>query len=410
MMNLPPRVAVLGSGPGGLYTTKLLLSRHPSVHVDIFESLPTPFGLLRYGVAPDHASTKSPINSFTQFLQSHRDRFDFYGNVNIDKSTSLSMELLQTNYDQVVIATGAKQARTLETENVQGVILADKFARWANGDPRIEETTRKEIEHIVESEGKVVVVGMGNVGLDVARLILRRGEGLKGTDVSLRAMKSLENGKVGIVEVIGRKGPSGGKWSTAALRELVQKTKEVKGECDVDAVRETRKGGVERKVDRMLKVLEQGCVREGEGQGRIIRFKFGRQVKRFERIGSGIKTIFQGEGGETEGNGVFVSAGYIAGGAPGLTVGWAGNEARGIIGDNLWAAEKVVGEIIEGLEKGKGKEGVGRIMRDGQERIVDWEGWLQIDKEEIERAKDIGWTTGRVKMESIEEMLNVAGV
>uniref|UniRef100_A0A674JFA1 NADPH:adrenodoxin oxidoreductase, mitochondrial n=1 Tax=Terrapene triunguis TaxID=2587831 RepID=A0A674JFA1_9SAUR len=161
---LAPQICVVGSGPAGFYTAQHLLKHHRLARVDIYEKLPVPFGLVRFGVAPDHPEVKNVINTFTQ--TAHSDRCSYYGNVTIGKD--VTVKELQQAYHAVVLSYGAEDNRILGIpgENLSGVYSARAFVGWYNGLPE-----NRDLKPDLSSE-TAVVLGQGNVALDVARVLL----------------------------------------------------------------------------------------------------------------------------------------------------------------------------------------------------------------------------------------------
>lgn len=157
------RIAVVGSGPSGFYTTQQLL-KHPRVLVDIYEKFPVPFGLVRFGVAPDHQSVKNVINSFTNTALNNR--VSFMGNIAI--GSDISLEDIRNQYNAVVLCYGAAQDRTLEIEgeDLPNVISARRFVGWYNGVPY-----DKNLDIDLNCD-TAVIIGHGNVAIDCARILL----------------------------------------------------------------------------------------------------------------------------------------------------------------------------------------------------------------------------------------------
>jgi ferredoxin--NADP+ reductase len=211
-------VAVVGSGPAGLYTAEALVKQAallPSpvdVHVDVFDRLPTPYGLVRYGVAPDHKSIKSVANYLRRVLESPG--VTFIGGVHFGEDVTRD-ELLGA-YDAVVYATGAMRDRRLGIpgEDLPGSYAATEFVNWYSGHPDVHPGT-----FTLDAES-VAVIGVGNVAVDVARILARDVAELESTDIPEPVMDALRASKVREVHVIGRRGPAHAKFTTKELREL----------------------------------------------------------------------------------------------------------------------------------------------------------------------------------------------
>jgi len=209
-----PRVGIVGSGPAGFYTAQYILKHHPTAQVDIFEKLPVPFGLVRYGVAPDHPEVKNATNTFEEVARN--ERFRFFGNVNIGQD--LKAVDLQSAYNAVVFAYGADDDKRLhiEGEDGKGVIAARSFVGWYNGLP-----AHAELSPNLDCE-TAVVVGHGNVALDVARILLAPLALLEHTDICHHAIEALQNSRVKRVILLGRRGPLEVSFTIKELREMIR--------------------------------------------------------------------------------------------------------------------------------------------------------------------------------------------
>uniref|UniRef100_A0A2I3GDR2 NADPH:adrenodoxin oxidoreductase, mitochondrial n=1 Tax=Nomascus leucogenys TaxID=61853 RepID=A0A2I3GDR2_NOMLE len=194
-----PQICVVGSGPAGFYTAQHLLKQHPQAHVDIYEKQPVPFGLVRFGVAPDHPEVKNVINTFTQ--TAHSGRCAFWGNVEVGRDVTVPE--LREAYHAVVLSYGAEDHRALEIpgEELPGVCSARAFVGWYNGLPE-----NQELEPDLSCD-TAVILGQGNVALDVARILLTPPEHLERTDITKAALGVLRQSRVKTVWLVGRRGP-----------------------------------------------------------------------------------------------------------------------------------------------------------------------------------------------------------
>jgi ferredoxin/flavodoxin---NADP+ reductase len=212
------RVAVVGSGPAGLYTAEALVKQAAAlpapvrVHVDVLDRLPTPYGLVRYGVAPDHKSIKSVANYLRRVLESPD--VAFLGGIRFGED--VTREDLLGAYDAVVYATGAMRDRRLgiKGEDLPGSYAATDFVNWYCGHPDMD------MDAFMLDAESVAVIGVGNVAVDVARIIARDPEELAETDVPEPVLAALRASKVREVHMIGRRGPAQAKFTTKELREL----------------------------------------------------------------------------------------------------------------------------------------------------------------------------------------------
>jgi ferredoxin/flavodoxin---NADP+ reductase len=207
------RIAIIGAGPAGMYTADALTAdSHSGVRVDIFDRLPTPFGLLRYGVAPDHLSMKRLTPVLQRILD--RDGVRFAGGVEV--GVDVTIEQLRARYDAVVYAAGAPADRPLELpgEHLPGVVGAGTFVSWYSGHPDAAVP-----EYLLHGE-VAVVIGAGNVALDVARILLKSPEDLDHTDIPNGALDVLHRTNIREVYVLGRRGIADAKFTPNELREM----------------------------------------------------------------------------------------------------------------------------------------------------------------------------------------------
>jgi len=209
----PLRVAIVGAGPAGFYAAEALL-RHddPAVSVDLFDRLPTPFGLVRSGVAPDHQKIKNVTRVFDRVAE--HPRFRFFGNVCFGEHVTLAD--LAAHYHQVLFTTGAQSDRPLGIpgEDLAGSHSATEFVAWYNGHPEFRDRA------FDLSAERAVVVGVGNVAVDVARILCRTPEELAATDIADYALEALRASRVREVWMLGRRGPAQAAFSLPELREL----------------------------------------------------------------------------------------------------------------------------------------------------------------------------------------------
>lgn len=209
-----PQVCVIGSGPAGFYTAQQLLKGNPDIHVDIYEKLPVPFGLVRYGVAPDHPEVKNVINTFTQ--TANNNRCTFIGNVTVGKDISVAE--LQKAYTAVVMSYGAEDDRKLGIpgEDLPNVLSARNFVGWYNGLP---EDRNFQVNLDTDT---AVVLGHGNVALDVARILLTPVDILAKTDITEYSLERLRKSRIKRVILAGRRGPLQVAFTIKELRELIK--------------------------------------------------------------------------------------------------------------------------------------------------------------------------------------------
>ena len=207
------RVAVVGAGPSGLFAAQALLATAPfEVEIDIFDRLPTPFGLLRYGVAPDHASIKAIAGALVAVLAAERVRFRGL----VELGRDVTVDELKAGYDAVVYAAGASEDRRMGIpgESLPGSRSAREFVAWYSGHP---DATAQSLQGVHTA----VIAGVGNVAVDVARMLLTPTADLAGTDMPHAVLAELAAAEIAEVWVIGRRGPEHASFTTTELRELI---------------------------------------------------------------------------------------------------------------------------------------------------------------------------------------------
>ena len=215
----PLRVAIIGSGPSGFYAAEALLQSEHTTEVDILERLPVPYGLVRYGVAPDHPRLKDVANTYAEIARDPR--FSFIGNVTF--GTDFTLPELADCYHAVILATGATTDRKLGIpgEDIQGSHAATSFVGWYNGHPDYRDLV---FDFSVNS---AIIIGQGNVAIDVCRILAKSPDELRKTDIAAHALDALAESRIREIHLIGRRGPVQSRFTTKELRELGQLS-----ECD----------------------------------------------------------------------------------------------------------------------------------------------------------------------------------
>ncbi|CAN8076255.1 unnamed protein product [Agarophyton chilense] len=432
------RVAVVGAGPAGIYAAQSFLKRFPSCKVDIIERLPVPFGLVRYGVSPDHPATKNVINLFSNFIRSNRHLINFFGHVPVGNNQLITPKKLEQLYDVSVYATGAEHPRVLANVSKPSRLVygAQDFAFWANGHPYIcdhslQSSFSTRLERDLTSAREVAVIGVGNVAIDIARLLLRPAKDLYHTDISQSALELLSQSSIKSVSLFGRKSPLNAAWTTSALREIVTKIPSIVTACDHSLIQNDFDSfKLSRPKKSMLKILMEKTIdcksaelhrREMDGS-KILRLEFLKSVASFDVTEDDCVKLRlnqnQMPSDQTDCQSldilepyfgtIFLSLGYVGGKGSGHRVGWANGNASGIIGDNKWDAETVIRAIAEPTEQNSNLPGISGLLDSKGVDYVTWEGWENIDAVERERAETNGRKDGRLKLETIQEMLQVA--
>ncbi|KAL8971240.1 MAG: hypothetical protein Q9197_003391 [Variospora fuerteventurae] len=212
----PFRMAVLGSGPAGFYSVYKVMQGIDNAVVDMYEQLPVPFGLVRYGVAPDHPEVKNCQDKFTEVASSPN--FNFIGNVRIGQD--IMLDDLTQHYDAILFAYGASRDRKLGIvgeDTLHGIYAARDFVGWYNGLPEF-----SHLDPRLHDSDTAVIIGQGNVALDVARTLLTSVDALRHTDISEQALASLSKSRIKRVHVVGRRGPMQFACTIKEVRELLK--------------------------------------------------------------------------------------------------------------------------------------------------------------------------------------------
>lgn len=449
----PLRVAVIGAGPSGFYATASLVKEAGlHVSVDIFERLVAPHGLVRYGVAPDHQNIKSVSKVYDRTAADPNVRY--FGNVEYGKD--ITMADLRRHYDQIVLAVGAQADRRLNIpgEDLPNSFSATEFVAWYNGHP---DYASFDPDLSVES---AIVVGVGNVAMDVARILAKSVDELKDTDIADHALEDLAHSKVKDIYILARRGPAQVKFTNAEVREFghLQVADAIVLENELYIDRASSKSiendvAAQKNIDYLRAYTEMGH----SGKARRVHFRF--QISPVEILAgedgriSAVRCernkLVADEKGEIRavGTGVFEtipagmvmrSVGYMSvalpdvpfnqrrgtipnqdgrvvddSGAviPGLyVVGWAKRGPTGVIGTNKPDALETVNEMVEDIGKTTpapepNPDAIVRLLAERNVRYVSEEEWERIGRAEVERGK--AQSRPRVKLVSKEEMLGV---
>ena len=209
---MPVSVAIIGSGPAGFYTAEALVNSVVDLSIDFIERLPTPFGLIRGGVAPDHQTTKNVAKKYEKTAL--MDQVRYYGNVDVGRDVSLAE--LRGIYDAVVLAIGAPRDRKMNIpgEDKAGIFGSADFVGWYNGHPDF-----RDLDPDLNLSA-AAVIGVGNVAIDVARLLVRTRNELARGDIPDYAEKAILDSPIDDVYIFGRRGPVEAKFTNVELREM----------------------------------------------------------------------------------------------------------------------------------------------------------------------------------------------
>ncbi len=456
----PLRVAVVGAGPTGYYAADHLLRQEGVViEVDMFDRLPTPYGLVRAGVAPDHQKIKAVTAAFDK-VAAHP-RFRFFGCVELGKEVSVPD--LRRHYHQILYTTGAQTDRRMGIagEDLRGSHPATEFVAWYNGHPDYRDC-RFDL-----SQERAAVIGVGNVAIDVARILCRTRDELMKTDIASYALEALTTSKIREVYLIGRRGPAQAAFTNPEIKELGELA-----DADVTVIPEEvaldplSRAALDKTEDRAtakkVEILQSYAQRPAAGKRR-------RLVLRF--LMSPVELIDDGRGGvgairlvrnqlyatptgalqakatdqfETLPVGlVFRSVGYRGVPLPGVpfneswgvilnekgrvldadtkqpvvgeyTAGWIKRGPSGVIGTNKPDAVETVACMMEDLANGAtlepsepGGAAADRMIRERQPRCFSYEDWLKLNEMELSRGRAAG--RPRLKFTSVEEMHTALG-
>ncbi len=378
----PLRVAVIGAGPAGFYAAEALLKGRENVSVDLIDRLPTPYGLVRFGVAPDHQKLKSVTRLYERTLGDPRLRY--LGNVEFGRH--LSAEDLTRHYHAVVYAVGSPEDRRLGIpgEDLPGSFSATEFVAWYNGHPDYEHL------EVPLDATTAVVIGVGNVAIDVTRVLAKSVEELSTTDMADHALEHLLSSKIEEVIIVGRRGPAEAKFTTKELRELGEL---LNADIYVDAaelvVPDSSRAAIAGDVNaqKNIEVLEGFAQQEPQGKPRRVRIRFllspveiqgDERVERvvFERNrleerGEGwVAAVPTGERESVAAQLVFRSVGYRGAPLPGVPFDEAAHVIPNAAGRVLEAGEPVPGVYVAGWIK-RGPSGViGTNKADAMESVA----------------------------------------
>jgi ferredoxin/flavodoxin---NADP+ reductase len=425
------RVAVVGSGPSGFYAAEALLRSEHSIAVDMFERLPVPYGLVRFGVAPDHPKLKQVTRVFDRIARM-RD-FRFFGGVEIGKV--LSIATLQSCYHAVILATGASVSRRMQLpgEALPGSFQAADFVAWYNGHPDFCDRT-------FDLGGeRAVIIGHGNVALDVARMLAKTPDELRHTDIAAYALDALAGSRIREIHVIGRGGPERTRFAAKELQEFTELA-----DCDPatpvnDFSNREAAAGMNAEAEEAFTILREFSGRLVTKRRRCV-FRFGLTPLAIEGEGRVHRMLFRRQGGDDvaidcdviffsigrrsaplcgipydEAKGVHgnVNGRLALNGAPlhGLYVcGWGKRGPQGTIGTNRGCSIETVDHVLADLPRLDDPRGhpdslfAGAFDRVG--RYVDYAGWERIDAVEVARGQSKG--KPREKIVLVDEMVAAA--
>lgn len=444
-MTEPLRVAVVGAGPAGIYASSILQNRAAELgfeaRIDLFESLPAPYGLIRYGVAPDHPRIKGIVNSLHEMLSSENIRL--IGNTHVGKD--ISVENLRTLYHAVIFATGAQAdaPNSLPGSNLRGSFGAADFVSWYDGHPDVAREWPLDAEEIA-------VLGHGNVALDVARVLAKQPHDMLATDIPDNVYAGLRASAARDIHLFGRRGPSQIKFTPIELRELgeVSEVDIILDESDFtrpDATSEPAMPGNQAKI--MARILQSWRDRTGTGAARRLHLHFWHnpievlgtdQVSgiRFERTRLGAQGKLEGTGEIVDYSvqAVYRAIGYHgspvaelpfderagvipnesgrvvdgSGRSTGLYVtGWIKRGPVGLIGHTKGDASETVESLLSDfrdtpLATRPGSDAILSLLSDAGVRFTSWDGWLALDAHEISLGSQFNGDIERSRIKVVD--------
>ncbi|GAA2882707.1 FAD-dependent oxidoreductase [Microbacterium esteraromaticum] len=448
------RVAIVGAGPAGIYAGNLLaqaVAAHDAigaVEIDLFESLPAPYGLIRYGVAPDHPRIKGIVTSLHEMLDafpetgSARRTIRFIGNVEVGRD--IALDELRERYHGVILATGALRDAALDLPGVDltGSYGAADFVAWYDGHPDVPRTWPLDAS-------SVAVIGNGNVALDVARVLAKHAVDLRTTEVPDNVLAGLESSAVTDVHVFGRRGPADIKFTPIELRELgdVRDVDIVLYDDDFEGVDPTAASNNQLKV--MLRTLNSWRDRPSTGASRRLHLHFWHapveitgdsrvEGIRFARTapdadGAPVPT---GEVREYDVQAVYRAIGYygtrVEGadfdehrgvvpndegrvlGQPGLyATGWIKRGPVGLIGHTKSDALETIGHLVADAAAGAltapaVETDVLDLLDERETAYTTWDGWLALDAHERALGENHEHVRERVKVVGRDEQVDIS--
>jgi ferredoxin--NADP+ reductase len=457
----PLRVAIVGSGPAGFYVAEHLLSREDlEVEIDMFERLPTPFGLVRFGVAPDHQKIKSVTRVFDKVAA--KPNFRFYGNV--DFGAHVTLEDLSRHYHQICFATGAQTDRRMGIpgEDLERSHTATEFVAWFNGHP---DYRNRQFDLSVE---RVAIVGVGNVAVDVARILCRTPDELAATDIADYALEALRESRVREVYMLGRRGPAQAAFTNPEVRELgampgadiavnppevaldplSRARLEVSGDRSIakklEILQAFANNPTSNKSRRLtIRFLVSPVELAGDDRGRVAAMRLVKNAL-YESDDGSLRPKATDQFEELPVDMVFRSVGYRGVALPGLPFderggiipnvdgrvqqqddegcltgvyvsGWIKRGPTGVIGTNKSDAGQTVDRMIDDLRQGAtlnpahpDSTAIDKLVRERQPDFVSYDAWTRLDELEAARGKE--QNRPRVKFTSVEEMLAALSV
>ena len=420
------KIAIVGAGPAGYFAAQALqnlATEEISFSIDMIERLPTPWGLVRSGVAPDHPKIKTVSKVFEKIANS--EGFRLFANVEL--GSDLTIEQLKDRYDAVVIATGSARGKKLGIpgEDLPGSLSAATFVPWYNAHPDFKDET------IDLSSETAVVIGAGNVAMDVARMLALEPSELDPTDTADHAIDALKKSAIRNVVISARRGPEHAAFTSPELRELpkLEHTNVVINPEDIAAAIVRAGDGIEKDTKSNLDAMTLIAESEATAHDRTMTFQFLATPVEIKGDGKVEEVVFQRTGGEETFSvkcGLVITAiGYEAASLEGIpyergkvvnvdgyvsenlfVVGWAKRGPSGVIGTNKSDAADVMKLLVSKLEEPKSAGDITEIIT--HNKVVTQMHWEQINAAEVAAGEPLG--KPRKKAVSREELLNLGAL
>ena len=420
------KVAIVGAGPAGYFAAQALQNLHTDdlkFAIDMIERLPTPWGLVRSGVAPDHPKIKTVSKVFEKVA--NEPGFRLFANVEL--GTDVTIEQLQQNYDAVVIATGSALGKKLGIpgEDLPGSMSAATFVPWYNAHPDFND------EAIDLTSETAVVIGAGNVAMDVARMLALDPAELDPTDTADHAIDALKQSSVRTVVISARRGPEHAAFTSPELRELpkLEHTNVVISKSDVEAAIVRAGEAIEKDTKSNLDAMLLIADREPTIHDRTMKFQFLATPKEIKGEGRVEEVVFQKTGSDETFSikcGLVITAiGYEATPLQGVpyekgkvvnvdgrvkeniyVVGWAKRGPSGVIGTNKSDAAEVMKLLIEDLGTPKNSGDLADVIT--HNKVVSQQHWQAINEAEIAAGEPVG--KPRRKAVTREELLKLGRI
>jgi ferredoxin--NADP+ reductase len=418
------KVAIVGAGPAGYFAAQALQNLQTddlSFAIDMIERLPTPWGLVRSGVAPDHPKIKTVSKVFEKVATA--EGFSLYGNVEL--GTDISIDVLKAKYDAVVIATGSANGKKLGIpgEDLPGSISAAQFVPWYNGHPDFAHFNPE-----LDCD-TAVVIGAGNVAMDVARMLALEPSELDETDTALHAIDVLRKSNIRKVVISARRGPEFAAFTSPELRDLpkLEHTNVLMHASDINAAIERAGAEPEKEVRNNLEAMRLISELEQGKHERTLEFQFLCTPKEFRGDGQVEEVVFTTGAGEEKiiKTGLVITAiGYEAEPIAGIpyekgkvlnsdghvsenlyVVGWAKRGPSGVIGTNKSDAADVMNLLVAALKESKPTAELSSLITTN--KVISQSHWESINAAEVAAGEPHG--KPRIKAVSREELLRLGG-